>query len=434
MKKTKSPAKARGASGKTSNLRAKAVRPLAKGPRDLRKIDPGDRQGLLREVELHRAWEAAVLDRNRLRAILETIPSGVFIVEKPDGRISYVNSRGLELYGRKPRLGMKMDTHSLELNLLRPDGQMFPPEDLPASRALLTGETVRTVEMMIEHPEGQTITVLAHAAPLHNPEGEITGAVGVFHDISERKKAQLEVQKLNEELIRKNLHLEWINRELDAYTSTVSHDLKNPLVVMGNLTGRLIKKYGEEMDARGKEYLQMLHSTCSHMTELVDDLLELSRVSKASLKIEKVDLSGLAESLLAEYREKDPTRVVEPVVAPGMACRGDRRLLRSVLDNLLSNAWKFTRGCDPARIEFGILREGPNPAYFIRDNGCGFVVPQDMGRIFLPFQRFHSQEEFPGTGVGLATVNRIILRHGGKVWLESAVGKGTTVYFTLPGG
>jgi len=386
------------------------------------------------EIELQRACEAADQGRNRLQTILETIPSGVVIIEKPDGRISYVNSRGLELYGRKPKLGMKMDAHSLEMKLFRPEGEMFPSEELPASRALLKGETVRTVEMMIEHPDGQTITVLAHAAPLRNPEGEITGAVGVFHDISERKKTQLEVQKLNEELIRKNHHLEWINRELDAYTSTVSHDLKNPLVIMGNLTGRLIKKYGEGMDAKGKEYLQMLHSTCSHMTELVDDLLELSRVSKASLKIERVDLSGLAESLLSEYREKDPTRVVETAVAPGMACRGDRRLLRSLLDNLFTNAWKFTRDCSPARIEFGTRQESPDPAYFIRDNGCGFVVPHDMGRIFLPFQRFHSPEEYPGTGVGLATVNRIILRHGGKVWLESAVGKGTTVYFTLPGG
>jgi signal transduction histidine kinase len=201
---------------------------------------------------------------------------------------------------------------------------------------------------------------------------------------------------------------------------------------MGNLTGRLIKKYGEGMDARGKEYLQMLHFTCGHMTELVDDLLELSRVSKASLKIEKVDLSGLAELLLSEYREKDPTRVAETAVAPGTACRGDRRLLRSLLDNLLSNAWKFTRDCSPARIEFGTMQKGPDAAYFVRDNGCGFAVPQDMGRIFLPFQRFHSQEEYPGTGVGLATVNRIILRHGGKVWLESAAGKGTTVFFTLP--
>jgi light-regulated signal transduction histidine kinase (bacteriophytochrome) len=170
------------------------------------------------------------------------------------------------------------------------------------------------------------------------------------------------------------------------------------------------------------------------MTDLVDSLLELSWVSRASLKIEKVDLSALAEKILVEYREKEPDRKIEAAVAPGLACRGDRRLLGAVLDNLLSNAWKFTKNCVPARIEFGTLQEGSAPAYFVRDNGCGFDVPQDMARLFLPFQRFHSAEEYAGTGIGLATVNRIIVRHGGKVWLESAPGKGTTVYFTLPGG
>jgi PAS domain S-box-containing protein len=384
------------------------------------------------ETELQKAWQATDQDRIRLRTILETIPSGVIITEKPDGRISYVNSRGLELYGRKPRRGMKMDPHSLDLKLLRPGEQMFPPEELPARRALLHGETVREEEILIEQQDGQRITVLAQAAPLRNPKGEITGAVGIFHDITLRKRAELEVQKLNEELTLKNLLLEQSNQELDAYASTVSHDLKNPLVIMGNVTGRLIKKYGEEMDDRGKEYLQLLHSTCGRMNELVDALLELARVSKSPLKIEKVDLSGLVESVLSGYREQDPARKVEPSVARGLVCRGDRRLLGAVLENLLSNSWKFTRDRDPARIEFGTLREGPAPAYFIRDNGCGFAVPKDTGGIFLPFQRFHNPEEYPGMGIGLATVNRVIIRHGGKVWLQSAEGKGTTVFFTLP--
>jgi PAS domain S-box-containing protein len=384
------------------------------------------------ETEIQKAWQATERDRIRLRTILETIPSGVIITEKPDGRMSYVNSRGLELYGRKPRRGMKMDAHSLDLRLLRPDEQMFPPEELPARRALLHGETVREEEILIEQQDGQRITVLAQAAPLRNPEGEITGAVAIFHDITVRKRAELEVQKLNEELTLKNLLLEQSNQELDAYASTVSHDLKNPLVIMGNVTGRLIKKHGEEMDDKGKEYLHLLHSTCGRMNELVDALLELARVSKSPLKIEKVDLSGLVESFLSDFREKDPIRRVEASVARGLVCRGDRRLLGAVLENLLSNAWKFTRDRDPARIEFGTLREGPAPAYFIRDNGCGFAVPKDTGGIFLPFQRFHNPEEYPGMGIGLATVNRVIIRHGGKVWLESAEGKGTTVFFTLP--
>jgi PAS domain S-box-containing protein len=320
-------------------------------------------------------------------------------------------------------------------------------------------------ELRFQHRNGRRFDGLVIFSELVDMEGKSLGWLASVGDISERKRqeeeirrlnaeleekvrrrtadleekiaslnrAESELQKLNEELTRKNLQLEASNRELEAYSSTVSHDLKNPLVVIGNVTARLIKKYGEEIDVKGKEYLQTLHHTSGRMTELVDDLLELSRVSIASLKIERVDLSSLAESLLAEQRENDPARNLECAVAPGVVCRGDQRLLRSVMDNLLTNAWKFTRDCDPARIEFGVLGEDEDPVYFVRDNGCGFDVPKDMIQVFRPFQRYHSQEEYPGTGIGLATVNRIIARHGGKVWLESARGKGTTVYFTIPG-
>jgi PAS domain S-box-containing protein len=577
MKKTKSPAKVRGASGKTRNLRAKAGRPLAKRPRDLRKINPGDRQGLLHDLHVHQlelemqdeqlrsAQEEIDEKQSRFADLFDFAPIPYFTFDG-NGAIVEVNFKGAELLGqerqglidkpfsyfvvpgdrdkfRKHRNNTLRQTsrQRCELQVTRKDGTVLDvvmesiagkdssgevtqvrsalwdvtelrekDEKIRAEQAfretiensirlglaafdyegriiyanpafcrmvgwsreelmgtkppfpywpqeerkvitdafleVLSGQKKgREYELRFQHRAGRRFDSLVIFSELVDMEGESLGWLASFGDITERKKREEEIRRLNaeleekvrlrtEELIRKNLHLEWINRELDAYTSTVSHDLKNPLVVMGNLTGRLIKKYGEGMDAKGKEYLQMLHSTCGHMTELVDDLLELSRVSKASLKIEKVDLSGLAELLLSEYREKDPTRVVETTVIPGMACRGDRRLLRSLLDNLFTNAGKFTRDCSPARIEFGTVQEGPDAAHFVRDNGCGFAVPQDMGRIFLPFQRFHSPEEYPGTGIGLATVNRIILRHGGKVWLESAVGKGTTVYFTLPGG
>ena len=575
MKRTKSPPKARKASGKTSNLRSKANRPPVKRPRDLRKIDAGHRQELLHKLRAHQfelemqdeqlrsAQEEIDEKQSRFADLFDFAPIPYFTFEG-NGPIVEVNFKGAELLGRE-RQGLidkpfsnfvvpgdrdKFRKHRnntlrqtsrqrCELQVTRKDGTildvvlesiagkdssgevtqvrsaLWDVTELSASKEKIRAEqafretiensirlglaafdyegriiyanpafcrmvgwsreeligtkppfpywpqeerkvitdaflevlshqkTSREYELRFQHRNGRRFDSLVIFSELVDMEGESFGWLASFGDITERKKREEEIRRLNaeleekvrlrtEELTRKNLHLEWINRELDAYTSTVSHDLKNPLVVMGNLTGRLIKKYGEEMDAKGKEYLQMLYSTCDHMTELVDDLLEMSRVSKASLKIEKVDLTGLAESLLAEYREKDPTRKVECALSAGAACRGDQRLLRSMLDNLLSNAWKFTRDCCPARIEFGTRQEGPDRAYFIRDNGCGFVVPRDMGRIFLPFQRFHSPEEYPGTGVGMATVNRIILRHGGKVWLESAPGKGTTVYFTLP--
>ncbi len=263
-----------------------------------------------------------------------------------------------------------------------------------------------------------------HATELENANERLK------QEISERNEAEKHMEKLNEELTRKNLHLEAANRELEAYNSTVSHDLKNPLVVMGNVTDRLIKKYGKEMDTKGKEYLEIMESTCTRMTELVDDLLELSQVSRIEMKVERVNLSRLAKTLLAEYLQKDPTRSVEYSVAEECVCLGDPRLLRVALDNLLGNAWKFTRDCACARIEFGCFQEEGRRIYFVRDNGCGFDLAQ-AETLFMPFQRFHREEDYPGTGIGLASVSRIINRHGGRIWVESEVGKGTAFYFSF---
>jgi signal transduction histidine kinase len=163
----------------------------------------------------------------------------------------------------------------------------------------------------------------------------------------------------------------------------------------------------------------------------VGDLLELSRLPKAKTKVETLNLSELVLSILKKYQEKDTARQVELLVPQKVEAQGDRRLLTVVLDNLLSNAWKYTKKLAAAQIEFGIIRDSENPIFFVRDNGCGFTVPADSDQVFLPFTRFHKVEEYPGTGVGLATVKRIISRHGGRVWVESSVGKGTIFYFTL---
>ena len=385
--------------------------------------------------ELGEARAMAESERLYLKTILETVPAAVVVAEGPPARMRFLNKQGIQFYlGRESEYEPPIVLPVEKVPIRNPDGTPRPFEEFPVFRAFLKGEEIRGAEIIAAQQEGGDAFLLVNATPLRDKVGNIVGGVGIALEITALKKIELEIKSLNEELQQKTLHLEAANRELEAYTSTVSHDLKNPLVVMGNIIGRLIKKYGEELDPKGKEYLRILQSTSGRMTELVDALLELSHVSKAPLKSDKVDLSGLAESILSNYRENNPARRVEAIVARGMICRGDRSLLQSVLDNLFSNAWKFTRNCSPARIEFGILREGPDPAYFIRDNGCGFDVPRDMAQVFLPFQRYHDPEEYPGTGIGLATVNRAILRHGGKVWLKSEVGKGTTVYFTLPGG
>lgn len=253
----------------------------------------------------------------------------------------------------------------------------------------------------------------------------------VIRDITERKRAEEEIRKLNEDLAKRAHELEMVNKELDTFDSMVAHELKNHFVVIGALAGRLSKGLAEKLDAKGQEYLAMLNDSVGNMITLVNDLLELSRVSKTKMKFEKVDLSELAWLIIKKFREKDRDRQVELVMPKGMEVEGDRRLLGVALDNLLGNAWKFTKNSDPARIELGVRRENEGQVFYVRDNGCGFEMPEDPEKAFSLFQRFHSTDQYPGSGVGLTTVKRILDRHGGKIRVESEVGKGTTFYFSI---
>jgi PAS domain S-box-containing protein len=384
------------------------------------------------EDERLRLTEEIQAERDKLQALINSITDEVWFADTR-GNFTLANQSALREFGIDSAPNeIEIEKLAAGLEVYRPDGSLRSVEETPPLRAL-RGEVIKNQEEMIKRPaSGELRYREVSSSPVRDADGKIIGSVSVARDVTERKEAENQIRKLNEELNRKNLHLEEAIRELEAYSSTVSHDLKNPLVVMGNVTGRLLKKYGDNLDAKGKEYLDILQSTCGRMTELVDDLLDLSRISKITPKKEKVDLSSLAEAILFEYRQKEPDRQVKVALAGGMVCRADRRLLRVLLDNLLSNACKFTKNCDPARIEIGSIRQEADLVFFVRDNGCGFAVPPDSSQPFAPFQRYHDPGQYPGTGIGLATVSRIILRHGGRVWLESAVGKGTTVYFTLP--
>jgi PAS domain S-box-containing protein len=234
------------------------------------------------------------------------------------------------------------------------------------------------------------------------------------------------------EVQRRARELEAVNQELDAFTSSAAHDLKTPLVLMANISQRLAKLSGSKLDAKENEYLCHLQTTSRQMIQLVEGLLQFSRAGRVEMKHERVDLSGLAGNILAENRRLEPERQVETIVPEKIAAEGDPHLLRLALGNLLGNAWKFTRRTAQARIEFGNKGSGRERIFFVRDNGCGFNM-QDAQQLFYPFQRLHKEEEYPGSGVGLATAKRIIERHGGRIWAESEEGKGATFYFTLPG-
>ena len=290
------------------------------------------------------------------------------------------------------------------------------------------------VEFRFSARPGAPGWMLARGRVYSDASGKPIRLAGVGIDITEQKQAQQEIVRLNTDLERRvrerTAQLEAINKELEAFCYSVSHDLRAPLRSIRGFSEVLLERYAAKLDAKGQEFLRRACQSSLHMDKLIEDLLKLSRVTRADLQRQPVNLSALAESIAAELQKAGAERRAEFVIAPNLEAHGDERLLRVVLDNLLRNAWKFTGKQPKPRIEFGLADE-PSPAFFVRDNGAGFDVGY-ANRLFGVFQRLHSASEFPGTGVGLATVQRIINRHGGKVWATGAVHQGATFYFTLP--
>jgi PAS domain S-box-containing protein len=247
--------------------------------------------------------------------------------------------------------------------------------------------------------------------------------VGLLHDISQRKEAQAA-------LALRTAELEQSNAELEAFSYSVSHDLRAPLRSIDGFSALLDGEYSALLDERGRDHLRRVRAAAQRMGVLIDDLLELARVTRCPLRRVPVDLSALAEEILEGLRDRDPTREFEAKVMTGVVATGDPDLLRLVLENLLENAWKFTEGRSPARIAFTSAVEQRERVFTVTDNGAGFD-PEHASRLFEPFQRLHPVEDFAGTGVGLATVCRIVARHGGEIRAEGAVGQGATFIFTL---
>jgi len=224
--------------------------------------------------------------------------------------------------------------------------------------------------------------------------------------------------------------LQDVNRDLEAFAASVSHDLKNPLNTMVGFASILDDSIGEQIDPADRQFLQRIQNGALRMRNLIDDYLDLARAAAASLQIREVDLSATARGIVEDLATRDAGRSVTVTVADGLSASGDPELIASVLSNLLANAWKFTSKCDSPRIEVGEIEEGERHAYYVRDNGAGFD-PEGIDRLFQPFERLHTQSEFPGTGVGLASAKRIVERHGGRIWAETGPAGGATFYFTL---
>jgi signal transduction histidine kinase len=245
-------------------------------------------------------------------------------------------------------------------------------------------------------------------------------------DLLMRVQSHLNTAGLRRGWVRELAHL---SRELQSFSYSVSHDLRAPLRTIDGFSQALLDEHSQSLDEEGRRYLGRIRAAAQRMGSLIDDLLELSRVGRASLNPERVDLSSLAEEALEGLAEREPGRSVYTFVVPGLWAEGDRRLLAMVLDHLLSNAWKFTSRRSLGRIEVGRERQGEREVFFVRDNGVGFEL-SDAGRLFTPFQRLHAGE-FEGRGIGLSMVQRIIARHGGRIWVDAARERGATFFFTL---
>jgi PAS domain S-box-containing protein len=341
----------------------------------------------------------------------------------------------------------RMLGESVEEHLKKSLEQKYTPQSLEQIIAIFQEEMEkendpsvdknRTRKFEVEHykADGKTVWVDMHISALRDDAGNLIGFQGVARDSTDRKLAEEEIRTLNEELEqrvkKRTVELEALNKELASFAYSISHDLRAPLRALDAFSANLNENYGDRLDEQGRHYLSRIRNAALYMSDLINDLLKLSRITRAEVNPQEVDISRLAEERIQLLQEIEPERRVEVKITAVMPARGDRALLHAALQNLLENAWKFSSKEAQAKIEVGRTIIDGEEVFFVRDNGVGFNMAY-ADKLFGTFQRLHGVDEFPGTGIGLATVQRIINRHGGKIWAESEVGKGATFYFTLP--
>ncbi len=379
--------------------------------------------------ELERLTRNLEAEQGRLKAIISSAPEGIVVADEK-ARVLLTNPVAERLYGRRVPYGEEFESHA-SLELRYPDGSLYNPRDLPLTRAALDGEPSFDVEMAIVWPEGIRRDLLVNAAPIRDYMGRVTGAVGILQDITERKQAQQKIEALNRELYDNLRQLEAANQELEAFSYSVSHDLRTPLRAVHGFARMLADGYKASLDQEGRRLLEVIQSNAVRMGQLIDDLLALSRLGRQGLNFSMIPMEEMARAVFTEIRSFTPERHLELRLGHLPQAWGDRDLIRQVLVNLLNNAVKFTQPRDAAVIEVEGWDEKKETVYCVRDNGVGFNM-EYADRLFGPFQRLHPVGQFEGTGIGLAIVQRIVRRHGGRVWAEAKLGEGATFYFAIP--
>ncbi len=380
-------------------------------------------------------------DRGVPQSLLQRQPPGekteIWEYEDLDGVVMYDFATRIDQSGTVLRLGLKRPAVDAKMRPLAVSIGLicFLSIGISAYLALiLARRTTREVDTLVG-----AITTYGEL----NEEGlsmdastaEVGELVRSFRELtSRRKKAEEELGRLNAQLehlvSERTVQLQASNRELDAFAYSVSHDLRAPLRGIEGFSLALLEDYGDTLDETGRDYLGRIRQGCIRMGKLIDDLLKLSRITRSEPQIKPVDLGEMARQVVEELRHHEPERQVEVRIEEGLAAMADPTLTMTVLENLLGNAWKFTRNTPLPLIEFGALRGAGEPVFYVRDNGAGFNMEYG-NRLFGAFQRLHRSDEFEGAGIGLASAQRVLLLHGGRIWAHGEEGKGAVFYFTF---
>jgi PAS domain S-box-containing protein len=376
------------------------------------------------DTHRRRAEDRLRMSEARARGLLESAPDAVIIADS-NGRILQVNAGTEDLFGhsRDRLVGQPVELLIPERFRANHIGYRNSYMRAPRTRSMGAG-----ADLFGLHADGTEIPV---DISLGSVQIDSSNHVVVsIRDASERHARVQEIKDLNDRLSRDNNELSAINKELEAFSYSVAHDLRAPLRAIDGFSQAVMEDYADRLDDQGRNYLNRIRDAAKRQGMLIDDLLNLSRITRMDVNIVDVNLAALASEIVETLRRAAPERPVEVQIAEGLSVRGDPRLLRIALDNLLGNAWKFTAGRSPARIEIGRIVEDGEPVFYVRDNGVGFDMAY-ADQLFRPFHRLHDAREFPGTGIGLATVQRVVHKHGGRIWAKSEPDKGATFYFTI---
>lgn len=373
------------------------------------------------------------LEKERAQTTLDSIADGVITLDA-DGIVSHMNDVALALSGWKLEEAIGQPLARVCVLL----GQQQRNRTVTYLNSVFNEQRPVHFEkhLVFQQKNGRKFSVEGSVSPILTGDKLIMGAVLVYRDVTARIAAEHELTAYKENLenlVQKRTYaLTEANKNLEAFSFSISHDLRAPLRGINGFSHALIEEYADKMDRQGNEYLQRIRSGTERIGNLMDDLLELSRVSSSEINKADIDLSAMAREIVGLLDEKDTERRVEWKIADAMTCKADESLVWVLLENLLENAWKYSANNPHARVEFASMQDDDLTIYYVKDNGAGFDMSY-YNKLFGTFERLHHEQQYEGSGIGLATVKKIVQRHGGKVWADSSVNKGATFYFTLGG-